>query len=172
MHAVSHDPTLAHLVTLRDGRRLTAVQMQLEFLEQARKYVEDRLGSDVDAQTADVLDRWESVLDPARGRPDVPGRRARLGRQAGGAARATATATASTGTTPRLHLVDLQYSDVRPDKGLAQRLQARGRLVRLTTDAEVERGRRPRHRTTPVRGSAASACAATPTRSPRRRGTR
>ncbi len=49
------------------GRPLTAVQMQLEFLEQARKHVEDRLGSDVDAQTADVLDRWESVLDrPAR----------------------------------------------------------------------------------------------------------
>ena len=38
----------------------------------------------------------------------------------------------------RLHLVDLQYSDVRPDKGLAQRLQARGSLVRITTDAEVE----------------------------------
>jgi hypothetical protein len=38
----------------------------------------------------------------------------------------------------RLHLVDLQYSDVRPDKGLAQRLQARGALERITTDAEVE----------------------------------
>jgi proteasome accessory factor A len=38
----------------------------------------------------------------------------------------------------RLHLVDLQYSDVRPDKGLAQRLQARGALERLTTDDQVE----------------------------------
>ena len=40
---------------------------------------------------------------------------------------------------PRLALVDLQYSDVRPDKGLAQRLQTRGSLLRLTTDAEVVR---------------------------------
>ncbi len=85
MHQVSHDPSLRHLVTMSSGRRLTAVQMQLEFLEQARKYVEDRVGSDVDVQTADVLDRWESVLDAARDRPDEPVPRARLGRQAGGA---------------------------------------------------------------------------------------
>jgi proteasome accessory factor A len=37
----------------------------------------------------------------------------------------------------RLQLVDLQYSDVNPDKGLALRLQQRGRLQRLTTDDQV-----------------------------------
>jgi proteasome accessory factor A len=137
MHRVSHDPTLAHLVTLTDGRRLTAVQMQLEFLGQARKYVEDRLGADVDPMTADVLDRWESVLgrlevDPLSLASELDwvaklavlqGYRDRDGID---------------WDHPRLHLVDLQYSDVRPDKGLAQRLQARGSLVRITTDAEVE----------------------------------
>jgi proteasome accessory factor A len=136
IHAVSHDPTLQHLVTLASGRRLTALQMQLEFLEQARKYVEDRHGSDVDEQTADVLTRWESVLtrlevDPMSlaGELDwvaklqvLQGYRDRDGVDWDDA---------------RLHLVDLQYSDVRPDKGLAQRLQARGSLLRLTTDAEV-----------------------------------
>src|SRR5436309_2386248 len=61
LRAISHDPTLAQQVTLRDGRRLTAVQLQSEFHEQARKYVEDRLGADVDDQTTDVLARWESV---------------------------------------------------------------------------------------------------------------
>ena len=62
LHAVSHDPTLRELVTLRSGRTLTAVQLQMEYAEQARKYVEDRFGSDADPVTADVLDRWESVL--------------------------------------------------------------------------------------------------------------
>src|SRR5690606_26981647 len=38
---------------------------------------------------------------------------------------------------PRLHLVDLQYSDVDPARGLAQRLQTRGALARLTTDEQV-----------------------------------
>jgi proteasome accessory factor A len=40
-------------------------------------------------------------------------------------------------SSPRLQLVDLQYSDVRSDKGLYNRLVARGRFERLVTDAEV-----------------------------------
>ena len=65
LRAVSHDPSLKQLVTLRDGRKMTAVQLQTEYLELARKFTEDRYGADVDPMTADVLDRWESVLDPA-----------------------------------------------------------------------------------------------------------
>ena len=34
----------------------------------------------------------------------------------------------------RLQLVDLQYSDVRPDKGLYYRLVAKGRMERLLDD--------------------------------------
>src|SRR5690242_19480761 len=63
LRAVSHYTTLQHLVTLTDGRKLTAVQLQIEYLDLAKKYVEDRYGSDADAQTVDVLARWESVLD-------------------------------------------------------------------------------------------------------------
>src|SRR3954453_1616476 len=62
LREVSHDPTLKHLLTMADGRRLTAVQLQMEYLDHAKKYVEDRLGSDADPQTLDVLARWESVL--------------------------------------------------------------------------------------------------------------
>jgi len=62
LRAISHDPTCRHLVTLRDGRRMTAVQLQMEYLDRARKYTEDRYGADVDEMTADVLNRWESIL--------------------------------------------------------------------------------------------------------------
>src|SRR6478735_6138659 len=62
LRAVSHDPTLRHQVRLTDGRTLTALQLQMHYLEQARKHVEDRLGADADAVTVDVLARWESVL--------------------------------------------------------------------------------------------------------------
>src|SRR3954453_10649382 len=57
---ISHDPSLRWQLTLRDGRRMTAVQLQMEYLEQARKFVEDRYGTDADEQTRDVLERWES----------------------------------------------------------------------------------------------------------------
>ncbi len=137
MHRVSHDPTLKHLVTTTSGRRLTAVQMQLEFLEQARKYVEDRMGSDVDEMTADVLDRWESVLTRLEDDPSTLSREldwvAKLAVLQGYRDR-----DGVDWDHPRLHLVDLQYSDVRPEKGLAQRMMARGTLTRLTTDAEVD----------------------------------
>jgi hypothetical protein len=45
--------------------------------------------------------------------------------------------TAWAGTALRLQLVDLQYSDVRQDRGLYNRLAARGRIIRLTDDATV-----------------------------------
>src|SRR3954449_5552118 len=62
LRAISHDPTLTHLLTLRDGRKMTAVQLQMEYLELSQKFVQERYGDDVDDVTSDVLIRWESVL--------------------------------------------------------------------------------------------------------------
>src|SRR5665809_151927 len=39
----------------------------------------------------------------------------------------------------RLQLIDLQYSDVRPEKGLYHRLVNRGLMARVVTDAEILR---------------------------------
>ena len=136
LRAISHDPSCRHLVILRDGRRMNGVQLQMEYLERARKYTEDRFGADVDEMTADVLDRWESVLtrlaeDPmqAAGELDwvaklelLEGYRNRDGLN---------------WNHPRLQLVDLQYSDVRPERGLYNRLAARGKMQRLVPEAEV-----------------------------------
>ena len=138
LRAVSHDPSLAYQVTLRDGRKLTGVQLQMEYFEQARKFVEDRYGADADEQTVDVLTRWESVLtrladDPMSLSHELDwvaklellnGYRDREGLD---------------WDAHKLQLVDLQYSDVRPDKGLYNRLVARGRMQRIVTDAEIDR---------------------------------
>ncbi|WP_302053567.1 depupylase/deamidase Dop [Nocardioides panacis] len=133
---VSHDPTLQHLLTLTDGRKLTAVQLQMEYLDLARKYVEDRLGSNADAQTIDVLARWESVLNRLEQDPMLCAREldwvAKLQlleqyRERDGLDWDDA----------KLHLIDLQYADIRPDKGLYHRLVRLGRIERLLTDEEV-----------------------------------
>jgi proteasome accessory factor A len=138
MHAVSHDWTLKHQVTTASGRRLTAVQVQLEICEQARKYVEDRLGSDVDEQTQDVLTRWEHTLDRLISDPmalsDQLDWVAKLAVLQGYRDR-----DGSGWDDPRLALVDLQYSDVDPARGLALRLQGRGSLQRLTSEDAVLR---------------------------------
>src|SRR5689334_17050370 len=62
LRAVSHDPTLKHLLEREDGSTLTAVQLQWEYFNLASAYVADRYGADADADTLDVLARWESVL--------------------------------------------------------------------------------------------------------------
>jgi proteasome accessory factor A len=37
----------------------------------------------------------------------------------------------------RLNLIDLQYSDMRPEKGLYYRLAARGQMERILTDGQI-----------------------------------
>ena len=49
LRAISHDPTLRQTLRLKDGRTLTGVQLQMEYLDLAKKYVEDRYGADADA---------------------------------------------------------------------------------------------------------------------------
>nr|AAF14265.1 unknown [Frankia sp. ACN14a/ts-r] len=138
LRAISHDPSLKHLVTLRDGRKMTAVQLQMEYFEQARKYVENRFGSDVDPQTADVLSRWESVLGRLEVDPMSCARKldwvAKLSILEGYRSR-----DALAWDSPRLELVDLQYHDVRPDKGLYNRLVERGRFDLVVSEDEVTR---------------------------------
>ena len=171
LHLVSHDPALRHTIQLTDGRTITALDLQGEYLDRARKFVDDRMGEDVDEQTRDVLDRWESVLT-------------RLGEDAmqlAGELDWVAKLRLLEGyrerdgldwDAPRLQLVDLQYSDVRPEKGLYNRLVSRGAF---TTLARARRGAQAvgqRRRRTPAPSSAASACAATARRWPRPPGIR
>jgi proteasome accessory factor PafA2 len=136
LRAVSHDPDCRHLIQLRDGRKLTAIQIQMEYMELARKYTQERFAGDVDDLTSDVLDRWESALvtlahDPMRlaGKLDwvtklqlMDGYRSRDG---------------IGWNHPRLQLVDLQYSDVRTSRGLYNKLVAAGRMERLLDEHDV-----------------------------------
>ena len=136
LRAVSRDTGLTELLSLADGRKMTALQIQQAYLEQAKKHTEDRVGADVDDDTADVLLRWEQVLDQLADDPmelaDQLDWVAKLALLEGYRQREGLGWDA-----PKLELVDLQYSDVRPDRGLYNRLVARGSMQRLVTEAEV-----------------------------------
>jgi Pup amidohydrolase len=132
---VSHDPSLGQTVALRDGRRLTALDVQWQLLEHAKKYERERglacVGEEVGPR---IIRRWEDVLTGLehdresvaktvdwvakerllmayRDRHDLPW------------------------SDPRLQAMDLQYHDARPEKSLFNRLN----MERITTDAEVSR---------------------------------
>jgi Pup amidohydrolase len=137
LRAVSHDPTLKQTVTLADGRKLTGIQLQLEYLDLAKKYVEDRYGADADAQTVDVLARWEDVLNRLESDPMS------LADQLDWVAKLKLleqyrTRDGLAWDDAKLQLIDYQYSDIRPEKGLYHRLVKAGRMQRLLTDEEVD----------------------------------
>ncbi|GAA3689739.1 depupylase/deamidase Dop [Arthrobacter ginkgonis] len=128
LRQVSHDPTLRTAVELADGRRMTALDIQEAYLSAARSHCA-RTGAD-DAQTRDVLERWQRTIDTLR---------------------ADVFAAASTvdwvakyrlmeqyrdrhgldWDDPRIALMDLQWADIRPEKGLFHRLAARGMVETL-----------------------------------------
>jgi proteasome accessory factor PafA2 len=136
LHEISHDPTLEAVVELFDGRTITAIDLQYFYLEAARRHVE-RHGTD--EQTEDVLERWASLLERLAVDPHQCGREldwvAKLGlleryRDRDGLDWDHA----------KLHLVDLQYHDVRVEKGLYHQLVRSGRIDRLIADDEIKDG--------------------------------
>jgi proteasome accessory factor A len=137
LHEVSHDSSLQHPIRLADGRTITALDLQGEYLDRARKFVDDREGDDADEQTRDVLERWESVLTRLAADP----------MQLAGELDWVAKLRLLNGyrerdsldwDSPRLQLVDLQYSDVRPEKGLYHRLVQRGAMTTLLAEGDAQ----------------------------------
>src|SRR5438477_5050383 len=122
LRKVSYDLALSAPLELADGRRLTALEMQWELLDLARKYAEDRGLEAVDDDVGrDVLRRWETTLtglevDPMQlaGQIDwvakytlVDAYRERRGLR---------------WDDHKLAAMDLQYHDIRPERSLFARL--------------------------------------------------
>jgi proteasome accessory factor A len=135
---VSWDTSLTRLIPTRDGRQVTALEVQWQLLEHAQKYervkgLQECVGEEVGSE---VVRRWEEVLTGLEHDPGslarqldwvakrrlVEGYRERHGLSWGDA---------------KLRALDLQYHDVRPEKSL----YARAGMERITTDEEVERAR-------------------------------
>jgi len=131
----SHDPTLEASVLDATGRSWRALDLQEYYFEHGRRAA-DALGHRAD--DAAVLLHWEAMLVAARTGPAslvgladwatkldlIEAFRARHG---------------LTPTHDRVRMVDLQYHDVRRDKGLHHRLVAAGRIGRVVDEDAVER---------------------------------
>ncbi len=134
LRAVSHDPTLQALVELQDGSRLTGLDLHWRYVEAAQAWLARR--GEIDGPTAQVMTLWQELLtdlgrDPMSGRTRIDwiaklallqGYRDRDG---------------IGWEDPRLRAIDIQWSDLRPGKGLARKLEAAGRIERLTTPEQV-----------------------------------
>ncbi len=139
LYAISHDPTLRTVATLRDGRTLTAVQILWEYFGAAQSYLRHSGHDPVqDPDTAEVMTLWEEVLTRLETDPSSCGAEldwvAKLNILEGYRDR-----DGLEWTDPRLRAIDIQWSDVRPEKGLYHRLRERGRVTSLVDDVAVAR---------------------------------
>lgn len=138
MHAVSHDPSLTHRLSLSGGRRWTALEIQQALLERAHAYCTSRSEDPDPDQTSDVLSRWQRVIDTLSTDPLalateldwVAKYRIMLGYM---------DRDGLDWSSPTLAAIDLQYADIRPEKGIALRLESAGRMTRLTSEEDVLR---------------------------------
>ena len=132
---ISHDPSCRREFSMGRGGRMTAVQVQQEYLEAALRYFASR---ETDPITKDVLTRWERVLlklaeDPMQLDREIDWvikrklileymtRRDLDWRQ------------------PQIQMLDLQYHDSRPDKGLYHLLERKGEVDRVFSNEQIER---------------------------------
>jgi proteasome accessory factor PafA2 len=130
---VSYDVDLSRPVELADGRTMTALEMQWEYFDLARKYADDRGLASVDEEIgARVLSEWEDVLTGLEADVSSVADRvdwvAKLRLVDGYRSRHDLV-----WSDPKLAAMDLQYHDVRPEKSLAARVGLR----RLFTDEEI-----------------------------------
>ncbi|NTW38441.1 MAG: proteasome accessory factor PafA2 [Cellulomonadaceae bacterium] len=136
VHRVSRDLSLRAPLELADGRAMTALQIQGAYLEAVRTAIEED-GVD-DSATTEAVARWASVLERLAEDPSQCARevewvaKLRL-------LEAMRTRDHLAWDNPRLAAMDIQWSDVRPERGLYHRLLAAGAVDRLTTDDEVAR---------------------------------
>jgi Pup amidohydrolase len=134
LRSISHDPSLVLRVTLRDGRVMGAVDLQRMYHSAASAFVNSGRASNPEAP--EVIRLWGEVLDDLERDPMLLADRldwvAKLA-----ILDAYRERDALAWSSPRLAAIDLQYADVRQDKGLYNRLAAAGRIRRLVDDDEV-----------------------------------
>ena len=134
MRVVSHDPSLKQTFELADGRRLTAVELQWEYFRLAKKYAEE---NGLAEPSREVLERWEGVLEGLEGDPMS------LSAQLDWVAKLSLLERyrdrdGLDWDSPKMHMVDLQYHDVRRDKSLYWKMVSSGKIERLVGNDEIE----------------------------------
>ncbi len=135
LHAVSQDLDLTSTVELTSGERVLPIEILWAYFEMAQAYLADR-GGMPDEDTAEVMEWWERVLtllqtdrDSAAPYVDWVGKLAVLERYRD--------RDGLTWESPQLRAIDIQWSDVRLEKGIFHRMALAGRFHELIPPEEV-----------------------------------
>ncbi len=129
--AISRDQSRRWIMELADGRKISAIDAQRQYLEAARKL------DDLEEEEQWVLREWKMVLDDleadfsrAQDRVDWAAKKMLLDAMQADEKLAW--------TDPWLQALDLEYHNVDPEKGLYYELVRQGSMRRLVTEERIK----------------------------------
>jgi proteasome accessory factor A len=133
---ISRDPQLKKRVRLEDGRELTALEIQMTYLERAQAYLA-AMGSSADETAKDLVEYWGSVLERLAVNP------MQLATELDWVIKKNLMESfiekkKCGWDDPRVALMDLQYHDVKRDRGLYYLLERQGLVERVATEQEIQ----------------------------------
>lgn len=136
MQAVSHDPTCKVQIPLKNGKRMTPVDVQWLYHEAAQRYVDT--GAHMDDSFKTIVEEWGSVLERLADDP------MQLHREIDWVMKLHLLTNYmdrrdSDWSDPRTAMMDLQYHDIRPEKGLYHVLERSGGARRVLTEDHIVR---------------------------------
>jgi proteasome accessory factor A len=130
---ISHDATCRRRVRLANGRELSALDIQWEYLERVMRYART---SDVGSEVERAISMWEHLLTGLEKDPMT------LHREVDWVAKHHLMDRYRLKhdlplSSPRLALIDLNYHDVNQRRGLFYKMQSAGLMDRIVTDASI-----------------------------------
>jgi proteasome accessory factor A len=131
---ISHDLTGKRTVRLANGREASALDIQGEYLDRAKRYAETRGLSPLEER---ALGMWEYCLNGLESDPF------KLDRECDWVIKHNLIEAYCAKhdlplSHPKVALIDLQYHDVNRERGLFYRLQRRGLVERISTDEAID----------------------------------
>ncbi len=131
---ISEDITCTRKIELENGKRLSGVEMQWEYLECAKQYFEQ---VESDPITDQIMARWEYVLTCLETDP------MQLDRELDWVIKKKlieiyVASRQLKWNSAKVMMLDLQYHNIRPELGLYYKLEKEGRVERIVSDNEVE----------------------------------
>ena len=134
MHLVSHDYKFETKQRLRDGSEMSALEIQKHYQESAVRFLAET--GETDPMSHDVVQQWGRILSALENDPmslvNEVDWITKLSVLNGYRNRDQLLWNDS-----RLAAIDIQFADLRPDKGLARVLQQKGKMDLLFTEEQV-----------------------------------
>ena len=137
MSKVSYDTTMQQVLPMASGKSMRAIDIQYLYLDTIRTHL--FAGTEPDPPTQEILQLWQSTLDSLH---DHTGEYSVAAQYVDWIAKYQLmqdyrNRDSLDWDSPRLGLIDLQYSDIDPDRGIALKLMSRGSLRTIFTADQI-----------------------------------